>query len=60
MTFFSYDYYTPDKVRMAKGIVQSMTQLGQTPPAALVDIANLAISGGGRGGGRAGGGGRRW
>ncbi len=45
---------------MAKGIVQSMTQLGQTPPAALVDIANLAISGGGRGGGRAGGGGRRW
>jgi len=65
VTFFSYDYYTPDKVRMAQGIVKSMVQLGQSPPPALQDIANLSISGGGGGGGSRGRGGggdkpRRW
>jgi len=52
VTFFSYDYYTPDKVRMAKGIVQSMQQLGQVPPQAILDISALSVSSGGAARGR--------
>uniref|UniRef100_A0A0G4I1M6 RNA helicase n=1 Tax=Chromera velia CCMP2878 TaxID=1169474 RepID=A0A0G4I1M6_9ALVE len=38
VTFFSFDYFTPDKVRMAKGIAKLMREVGQTPPAELLDI----------------------
>jgi len=39
VTFFGYDYPTPDKVRMARSIAKAMQDVGQDPPEALQQIA---------------------
>jgi len=39
VTFFGYDYPTPDRVRMARCIIKTMEDVGQQPPTVLRDIA---------------------
>lgn len=40
VTFFTYDFYTPDKIRMAKGIMDVMRDVNQKAPDSLREIAN--------------------
>ena len=39
ITYFAYDFYAPEKVRMAKALVQAMKDVGQTAPEKLREIA---------------------
>jgi len=42
LTFFPAEAYTPDMIRMARNIVKSMRDIGQTPPEALVNLTGSA------------------
>ena len=57
VTYFHYDYYAPEKVRMAQGIISAMRKVGQTPPEKLQEIASAGgkVAGGRSGGGRGSG-----
>lgn len=39
LSFFTYDYFTPEKVRIARALQKAMLLTGQQPPSALLDIA---------------------
>merc|ERR1712232_644230 len=39
VTFFPADAYTPDVIRMARGISKAMRDVGQSPPDGLLQIA---------------------
>lgn len=38
VTFFPAESYTPDMIRMARGIAKQMRDIGQTPPDALLEL----------------------
>merc|ERR1712048_712586 len=40
ITFFGYDYATPDRIRMARGIMKVMQDVGQEPPVELCRLAS--------------------
>lgn len=40
ITYFSYDYYSTEKVKMAKSIASAMKDVGQKPPQKLIEIGN--------------------
>lgn len=40
ITYFSYDYYVPEKVRMAKAMCGAMADVGQEAPRKLKEIAS--------------------
>mmetsp|Transcript_29837 Transcript_29837/g.65578 ORF Transcript_29837/g.65578 Transcript_29837/m.65578 type:complete len:606 (+) Transcript_29837:43-1860(+) len=61
-SLFTYDYFTPDKVRMARAVHKVMECVGQKAPAELMDIVQAGSAGSGEQSNRSrsgrGGGGR--
>ncbi|CAD7936912.1 unnamed protein product [Amoebophrya sp. A25] len=50
VTYFSWEYYDPAKLKFAQELCKAMTDVDQTPPAALTQIAQSAMRNGGGGG----------
>ncbi|CEM19617.1 unnamed protein product [Vitrella brassicaformis CCMP3155] len=40
-SLFAYDYYTPEKVRMARELCKVMEDVDQTPPSELMDLGRV-------------------